>query len=296
MAVHISALKRKEISSAYLFLLPVLLLLLLFYIIPTIMAFFVSMTDYSMLESPVWLGVGNYIKIIHDPVFLKSIVNTVLYSLIYIPGNIVLAFILALMLLQPFVKMKGTWLTMLYLPRMTSMVVASFIWLWLYQPDYGLLNNLLSYVGIPPQKWIYSSSAVLPSVALVTIWKEVGYTTVLVIAGLEGIPKDFYDASEVDGATKWQTFWKITIPLLKPVLLLVIIRTTIESFRVFTQIFVMTKGGPANASTTIIHQIYQTGFEYMRLGEASAMSFILLFILVIVFIPYFRMLREKTTF
>lgn len=296
MAVRTSALKRKEISSAYLFLLPVLLLLLLFYIIPTIMAFFVSMTDYSMLESPVWLGVGNYIKIIHDPVFLKSIVNTVLYSLIYIPGNIVLAFILALMLLQPFVKMKGTWLTALYLPRMTSMVVASFIWLWLYQPDYGLLNNLLSYIGIPAQKWIYSSSAVLPSVALVTIWKEVGYTTVLVIAGLEGIPKDFYDASEVDGATKWQTFWKITIPLLKPVLLLIIIRTTIESFRVFTQIFVMTKGGPANASTTIIHQIYQTGFEYMRLGEASAMSFILLLILVIVFIPYFRMLRERTTF
>jgi ABC-type sugar transport system permease subunit len=288
-----TSIRFRELSSSYLFLLPALLFLLSFYIIPTLMALYISFTEYSVLEPPVWNGGINYFAIFRNPVFFKSLVNTGVYSIIFIPGKIVLAFIVSLALVHPDMRHGGNFLIAYYIPRMTSMVVASFIWMWLYQPDNGLLNSVLRTLSLPPQKWIFATRSVLPSVALVTIWKDFGYTAVLLVAGLQGIPAQMYEASLIDGANRWQIFWRITFPLLKPVTLLVVIRTFIESFRVFTQIFVMTKGGPANASTTIVHQIYLTGFEYLRLGQASSMSFVLLIILMLAFVPYFRMLRTE---
>ena len=142
-------------------------------------------------------------------------------------------------------------------------------------------------------QWIYAIETVLPSVAAVSVWKDFGHTTVLLVAGLLAVHKELREAATIDGAGAWQTFWRVVVPVLKPVILLVVIKTFIESFRAFTQIFVMTRGGPADASTTVVHQIYVTGFEYLRLGEASAMSFLRLIALMVVFVPYYRMLRQE---
>ncbi|HOV37500.1 MAG TPA: sugar ABC transporter permease [Spirochaetales bacterium] len=290
----IPLMRRKEITASYLFLLPALVLLIVFYIVPTLYAFIISFTEYSVLKPPKWNGGVNYIRILTSSTFLQATLNTVVYSLYFIPGIILVSFIIATFLQEFGGRWSGPLLTAFYVPRMTSMVVASFIWLWMYQPDSGLLNSILKFFHLPPQQWIYSTTTVLPSVALVTIWKDFGYTTVLLVAGMQSIQTELYEAARIDGANRWQSFWRITVPLLKPVTLLVVVKTFIDSFRAFTQIFVMTKGGPANASSTIVHQIYVTGFNYLRLGEASAMSFVLLVLLMIAFIPYIRMLRAES--
>jgi ABC-type sugar transport system permease subunit len=290
----VGRIKQREIAAAYLFLLPTLAFLFVFYVVPTMMALFVSFTEYTIIQPPRWNRGVNYLKIFRSSAFLMSIRNTAAYSLIFIPGKIVLAYLVALGLTQFALRGRGAFLSAYYIPRMTSMVVASFIWLWMFQPDNGLLNRILEVLSLPKLQWIYSARLVIPSVSLVTIWKDYGHTAVIIVAGLQGIPAEMYEAARMDGANRWHTFWRITLPLLKPVTLLVLIKTFIESFRVFTQVYVMTKGGPANASTTIVHQIYVTGFDYLKLGQASAMSFVLLALLLIVFIPYYRMLREES--
>ncbi len=159
-------------------------------------------------------------KLYTDPyksTFLQATLNTVVYSLYFIPGIILVSFIIATFLQEFGGRWSGPLLTAFYVPRMTSMVVASFIWLWMYQPDSGLLNSILRFFHLPPQQWIYSTTTVLPSVALVTIWKDFGYTTVLLVAGMQSIQTELYEAARIDGANRWQSFWRITVPLLKPV-------------------------------------------------------------------------------
>ena len=283
----------REFRTAYLFLLPAALLLVVFHILPTVAALFVSFTRYPILRPPEWNGGENYLTIFANPSFRRSILNTALYSVYFIPTKIVLAFLVATAITRSSARLSGVFLVAYYVPRMTSMVVASFIWLWLYQPDNGPLSAVMQAIGLDRVQWIYAIETVLPSVAAVSVWKDFGHTTVLLVAGLLAVPKELREAATIDGANAWQTFWRVVVPVLKPVILLVVIKTFIESFRAFTQIFVMTRGGPADASTTVVHQIYVTGFEYLRLGEASAMSFLLLISLLVVFVPYYRMLRQE---
>jgi ABC-type sugar transport system permease subunit len=252
-----------------------------------------SFTRYSILRPPIWIGIENYLRLLQDRVFLQSILNTVVYGFMYVPGKIVLALILALLLNARFVKPRGLFLAAYYIPVITSMAAASYIWIWIYQPDSGILNGLLGFIGIPQQQWIYASGSVLPSISMVTIWKDFGMSVVLFVAGLQSIPSHLYEAAIVEGANSWQRLWKITMPLLMPVFLLVLVTSIIMSFQVFTAIIIMTQGGPAYASTTIVHQIYLNAFTYLHMGRASAMSFVLLIIISVFSIPQFQRMRRN---
>ena len=286
--------RRNERLTSYLFLAPSLLIIAIFVLGPAVAALYLSFTEYNIIQPPEWIGLGNYLDLIGDNTFLRSMKNTAHYALIYVPGKIIIGLFLAVLLQQTYVRAKGVFLTAFYIPVITSVTAASFIWLFLYRPGDGIFNSLLKALNLPPQTFIYAASTVVASIAAVTIWKDFGLTVVLFVAGLQGIDKQLYDAASIDGASGWQTFWRITLPLLRPVFLLVLITTVIDSFNVFTAIIIMTDGGPAEASTTIVHQIYNNAFVFLRMGKAAAMSMVLLVLVSVLSVPAFMRLRQQT--
>lgn len=272
---------------------PALLMLFLFVAAPTIIAFFLSFTDYSILGKPRFVGIQNYRFALHDNVFRKALFNTAYYAILYVPIKVILSFLIALALTQSFINYKKTFMIFFYLPVLTSMTASSMIWLWIYQPDMGILNGILSALHLPRSQWIYGKSTVIPSISTITIWKDFGYDVVIFVAGLSGIPKELYDAAKVDGAHGWSMVKNITLPLLKTTSLFVIVTSIIASFQVFTAIYIMTQGGPENASTTVVHQIYLNAFSYLKMGRASAMSFVLFVIILFFSLIQFKIIRVE---
>lgn len=272
---------------------PALLMLFLFVAVPTIIAFFLSFTDYSILGKPRFVGIQNYRFALHDNVFRKALFNTAYYAILYVPIKVILSFLIALALTQSFINYKKTFMIFFYLPVLTSMTASSMIWLWIYQPDMGILNGILSALHLPRSQWIYGKSTVIPSISTITIWKDFGYDVVIFVAGLSGIPKELYDAAKVDGAHGWSMVKNITLPLLKTTSLFVIVTSIIASFQVFTAIYIMTQGGPENASTTVVHQIYLNAFSYLKMGRASAMSFVLFVIILFFSLIQFKIIRVE---
>ncbi|RKX55668.1 MAG: sugar ABC transporter permease [Thermotoga sp.] len=278
---------------SYTFIMPALLMLFLFVAVPTIIAFFLSFTDYSILGKPRFVGIQNYRFALHDNVFRKALFNTAYYAILYVPIKVILSFLIALALTQSFINYKKTFMIFFYLPVLTSMTASSMIWLWIYQPDMGILNGILSALHLPRSQWIYGKSTVIPSISTITIWKDFGYDVVIFVAGLSGIPKELYDAAKVDGAHGWSMVKNITLPLLKTTSLFVIVTSIIASFQVFTAIYIMTQGGPENASTTVVHQIYLNAFSYLKMGRASAMSFVLFVIILFFSLIQFKIIRVE---
>ena len=278
---------------SYTFIMPALLMLFLFVAAPTIIAFFLSFTDYSILGKPRFVGIQNYRFALHDNVFRKALFNTAYYAILYVPIKVILSFLIALALTQSFINYKKTFMIFFYLPVLTSMTASSMIWLWIYQPDMGILNGILSALHLPRSQWIYGKSTVIPSISTITIWKDFGYDVVIFVAGLSGIPKELYDAAKVDGAHGWSMVKNITLPLLKTTSLFVIVTSIIASFQVFTAIYIMTQGGPENASTTVVHQIYLNAFSYLKMGRASAMSFVLFVIILFFSLIQFKIIRVE---
>ena len=286
--------RRNERLASYLFLAPSLIIIAIFVLGPAVAALYLSFTEYNIIQPPQWIGAGNYFDLIGDDTFIRSLRNTAQYAFIYVPGKIILGLFLAVLLQQAYVRAKGVFLTAFYIPVITSMTAAAFIWLFLYRPGDGILNTILKALSFPPQTFIYGTGTVIASIAAVTIWKDFGLTVVLFVAGLQGIDKQLYDAASIDGASGWQTFWRITLPLLRPVFLLVLITTVVDSFNVFTAIIIMTDGGPAEASTTIVHQIYNNAFVFLKMGKAAAMSMVLLVLVTVLSVPAFMRLRQQT--
>jgi len=284
---------RLESRGAYLFILPAFIFLALFFALPGIIAFILSFTEYNILNPPKFIGIKNYLTIFKDEVFLKALINTSYFSLLYISGKFILSFLIALALTKPQIRFKRFFLTCYYIPVITSVAAASMIWLWLYEPNVGIFNNILSFLHLPTSKWIYSSRAVIPSITFMTIWKDFGYSVILFIAGLSSIPKEIFEAATVDGAKGWILVRKITIPLLKPTILFVLVTSVIGSFQIFTAIYIMTQGGPANASTTVVHQIYLNAFAYLKMGKACAMAFILFIIILFFSLVQFKLVKES---
>jgi putative chitobiose transport system permease protein len=247
-----------ERLTPYLFLLPALMLMTLTVFWPALQAFLLSFTKYeSPFDQPVWIGLANFQRLWQDPVFWKTLWNSALYLVGVVPVLVVLPLGLAILVNQ---KLPGLhWFrAAYYTPVIISMVVAGIAWKWLYANN-GLLNQFLQYLrvtqeGIP---WLTSPSLSLVSVMVVTIWKGLGYYMVIYLAGLQGIPADLYEAAAIDGSDGWQKHWDITVPLMRPYLLLVGVISAISATKVFEEVFVMTKGGPRNSSKTIVYYIYE---------------------------------------
>jgi multiple sugar transport system permease protein len=247
--------------------------------------------EYGLLlpEAP-WVGLQNYFRQFQDPLFLSSLRNTLLFVGAAVGVGVTLALGLAVL-----IERTGRWAkiyrTLYFIPVVTSLMATSMIWRWLYAPN-GLINFLLTTVGLEAQPWLLSESLALPSLIVLTIWKNLGFDLVLFSAALQSIPKTYYEASSLEGASAWQDFWYITLPQLRPIVLLVSVTAVIRSFRVFTIILAMTQGGPINATRTIVYHIYEQGIQYDEMGYASAAAVILLIIVGFATYVQIRMNRE----
>ncbi len=264
----------------YLFLVPALVLLGIFFFLPFMQTLFLSFNDYSEnLYNPVWSGFANYIAVFKDPVFIKVLLNTFLFLLIAVPFLTIFPLFLAILVNQ---KLRGMKLykVLIYLPVVVSIVVCAIAFKWLYA-EQGILNYFISVVGLGPVGWLTDTRFSLLSVALVTIWKGIGYYMVIYLAALMSVPRELYEACEIDGANSWQKHLTVSVPHLMPTIALVSTISAISAMKVFAEIYVMTKGGPLNSSKTIVYYIYERAFENLDLGMASAMAVILLIIVLI---------------
>ena len=285
--------KRRQGLVAFFFLLPGIGLLVIFLLVPSITVFYFSFTKYSVIEAPEWVGFLNFKQLLlEDSIFKIATFNTAYYTLGTVPLTIAIGLILAV-IVNAKIKFRTFFRVAFYLPVVTSIIAVSVIWMWLYNPTYGLLNYFLQKLSLPTQDWLYDVKLAMPSIILMSVWQRVGYIMILYLAGLQNIPDQLYGAAKIDGANKLASFWYITLPLLKPVTLFVFIITVVGSFQVFSQIYVMTGGGPANATTTIVHQLYVNAFRYFSMGYASAITVLLFLIIFSLSVLSFKFFGER---
>jgi multiple sugar transport system permease protein len=276
-----SRIKRRNAIYGYLFIAPMMLGFLIFMAGPIISAFGLSFTDYSLLHATKIVGVDNYVQIItKDEQFWSSVKNTLYFSAGLIPLNLMLALGLAL-LLSTKLPGVGIFRTAIFTPVVTSIIVWAIVWKYVFATDAGLVNQILHFFGITGPAWMYNTTLVMPVVILVSVLKKVGMNMVIFLAALQDVPKMYYEAATIDGASKWKQFTKITLPMISPSLFLTLIITLIGSLKVFSQISVMTDGGPGNSTSVLVYYIYKLAFKTYDLGYASAVAFILFFLVLV---------------
>lgn len=288
--------KNKDRINIFLLLLPWILTFLVFWAYPVVYSFILSLSEYKTLSNEtVFIGLDNYIAMFNDEVFLKALSNTLLFVFVTVPITTSLATILAVMVDRTNGKLKEFFKAAYFLPSVTSLVVIALIFKNLYSKE-GYINTLLQMVGMSGQSegWLQSLDTALPAIMAMDIWIATGYYMIIVLAGLQTIPKDLYEAADISGATAWQQLKSITLPMLKPTLLFILVVNTIKSFQVFIEIYVMTKGGPLNETTTLVYQVYQNAFEMAdKMGYASAVAYVLFFIILVISLMQMKLLKEK---
>lgn len=271
----------------YLFIAPFYLFFLVIILLPIIIAVINSFTNYDLYKTFDFIGFNNYKTLLSDPLFKKALVNTLIYSVLYIVPSMVLGLLLSL-LLSGENRGHQIFRTGFYLPYIISMVCASTIWLWMFDPAAGFLNQILTSMGFEASTWLKDPSLAMLCVVFVSLWKNLGYCMLINLSGIKGIPAYLYEAAEIDGANSFQRFRNITIPMLQPTTFFLFITSCISSFNVFEQVNVLTNGGPMNTTTTIVHQIYIRGFSEFKMGYASAISVVLMIIVSIITIVNFK--------
>ncbi|MCB5259616.1 MAG: sugar ABC transporter permease [Candidatus Cloacimonetes bacterium] len=310
--------KTKWKISPYLYLLPALIIVVAFRLVPIVMSFVLSFFDWSLQGTGKFIGLENYAKMMKDPVFWQSMGNTFWLVIILVPTTIVLSLFFAVML-NKIKYLKGLFRIVYFMPFVTSLVAVSIVWKLIFNEQTGLMNTFLGYIGISPQAWLSESRGIFlimfenlgfdklpqffhgPSQALfaiiiMTVWKGLGYNTIIYLAGLQNISKVYYEAAEIDGAGKGRQFWNITVPLISPTTFYVLIMTTITTFQAFSQIYLMTdKGGPLNTTKLIVYYIYERGFDVLEMGYASAVA-LALFILVLALTIFQRRMEKHVNY
>lgn len=272
--------KRHSMLMGLLFVAPVVAYVLVIHFIPIASSLYLSFTDYNVLSRPKWVGIANYVKLLFDDsLFWTAMRNTAQYSLEVLPLNIAISLGLAL-LVNRATRGIVIFRTLFYLPVVTSIIAVSMIWLWLYQPQSGLINLLLGKLGIGPIDWLGTPGLALHSLVIMRVWKGVGWNMVIYLAGLQGIPQYLYEAAEIDGASGISRLRYITWPLLKPVTYYIIVMGLISTFQTFGEVYAMTGGGPLDSTTTVAFLIYQRAFQYYEMGEASAVAFLLFLVIL----------------
>ncbi|KHF41642.1 carbohydrate ABC transporter permease [Halalkalibacter okhensis] len=285
--------KNNRIKIApYIFIAPNILLFFAFMIIPILFTFYISFHEWSILGSPSFVGLENYIQMIHDPVFYVSLKNTLYYTVGAVSVSMVLGLTGAILLNRkiPFVSLfRGIF----FAPVVVSLVATGLIWSWMFNANYGLINHFLSTFGISGVNWLNSATWAMPAIIITTIWFKAGYCLVIYLAGLQTIPSSLYESSEMDGANSWHKFWHITLPLLKNTTVFVTVISVINGFMVFDLIYTMTNGGPGYSTTVLIQYIYQKAFIEGHMGYGSTLGTVL-FIIIMIFTSFIMWLgRDK---
>jgi multiple sugar transport system permease protein len=269
------SLRRRQAIEGYLCILPWLVGFVCFTIGPMVAALGLAFMNWDVLTAATFTGLSNFQRILNNPLFYTSVYNTLYLSFISVPLHLLLALLLALALNQ---KLRGmpAYRTAFYLPSQTPLVATALLWVWIYNPDFGLLNAGLGWLGIPPQKWLFDVTLSKPSIVLISLWAGTGTQMIIFLAGLQGVPESLYEAAAIDGAGTWARFRNVTIPMISPVIFFNLIIGIIASFQgFFTLIYVTTRGGPVNSTLTLIIHIYLKAFEDFAFGYASALAMIL---------------------
>jgi ABC-type sugar transport system permease subunit len=280
-------LRRRRILVAYTFMLPSLIVLAVFMFYPLIRAAILSFTNYSVFGVTKYVGLSNYITLLHNSQFWGDLVNTVYYAGVTTPVSVALALALALLLNRRGLPGRGVLRAAIFLPAVVSLAVAAIPFRLMFTPSIGLITYWLGAIGVHSTDWLDSTTLAMPAVIIVGVWKNVGFYMVIYLAGLQTIPKEFYEAARIDGASAWQRFRNVTWPLLSNTTMFVTIIALIASFQAFDQIFVMTQGGPAFSTETLVMLIYREGFQQFQMGYASAIGYVL--VLIILLFSLFQM-------
>jgi multiple sugar transport system permease protein len=278
--------------AGLLFASPIILGLVIWVIVPMVGVLLISMTDWNVLTTPHWLGLNNFVDLFTtDLFFWNTLQVTAYYAVLNVVGTILYSLILASLLNQD-IRGRGIYRTIFYLPTIVPVVASSALWLWLYNPDFGLFNMVLRSIGLPKGLWLASQTSVVPSIVIMSVWGGAGNAIVIFLAALQGVPRQLLEAVEIDGGNWWHRFTAITLPMISPVTLFNVVTSLIASFTVFTQAYVMTNGGPNNASLFYVFLFYRDGFQRNELGLAAALSWVLIVIVALVSILIFRTSRQ----
>lgn len=277
---------RRDAITFYLTISPWLIGFLAFTLVPMVIALYLGFTKWDLFGAPEWAGLGNYARMARDPLFLQSLKVTSLYTAIYVPMEMIGGLSLALLVNQ---KLRGIGIfrTIFYLPSVLAGVAYVVLWMWIFNPQGGLLNTLLAAVGIQGPRWLIDPAWALPSLLLMTFWGW-GRAMVIYLAGLQGVPRELYEAADMDGAGTSAKFWHVTLPMLTPTILFSLILSIIGTFQTFTSAFVATNGGPLDATLFYVLYIYRQAFQFFRMGYASALAWVLFAIIMVLTLLLFR--------
>lgn len=285
----------REALEAYLFILPKMVFFGIFLVTPVIMGVRMAFQNVGPLQST-WVGLDNFKALAQDTVFWQALRNTALYTGVAVPVSVTTALGLA-SLVQPLSnKLQTFYRAAYYLPAVASAVVLALVWKWLFDADYGLFNYLLGLLGIGKVQWLVLPDVALWSIILMAILSPPGGGVVLYLAAMNGIPRELYEAAEIDGASRFQQWLRLTVPLVTPTTLYIVVMSTIGSFQIFTSVFIMTGGGPGNATTTMVTEIYNSAFRFFNFGKASAEALVLFAIVAVLAIIQFRWLSKDVEY
>ena len=282
---------KKEYLTGYLFIALPIIGFILFGLIPIGYSLYISLTKFDLFNDPIFDGFNNYIKLFtDDPIFWKSLVNT-FYSAIGIPIGLGISLFIAIGLTKD-IKGINFFRTMFFLPSVCSIVALTLMWKWIFNGDYGVLNNILAFFGIQGPNWLSNTSWAMPALIIQGVWGGLGGSMVLYIAAIKNVPKIYYEAAEIDGANKWYQFIHITIPSISPTTFYLSITATIGAMQAFVPFMIMTNGGPDFSTTTIVLYLYNNAFKYMNMGYASAMAWILFIVIMGLTLVFFRLSKN----
>jgi multiple sugar transport system permease protein len=296
--VKLTTAERAESRTGWAFVLPGLLLITIFFAIPVLGAFALSFTDFDIYSigepgSTRFVGLQNYIDLVQAPLFRTALTNTFYFVIVGGPLNAAISLAAALLVNAKAVRFKPFFRSALFAPWVTTLVAVALVWRYIYHPQYGILNALLGTVGIGPIDWLGSTTWSMPSIILLSVWKNFGYNMLIFLAGLQSIPEELYEAARLDGASVWQQFRHITLPMLGPTFVFVGIVTMIASFQIFSEPYVMTQGGPLKSTLTLVLYMYEEGFRWWRLGLAAAIAVILFLLTLAGTMIQFRLRKSQ---
>jgi len=283
--------------SAWLFLAPALVVLGVFFLLPVLGALILSLTDYDLyaladIRNLRFVGLGNYWELLHRPLFWSALGHTAYFVAVGVPLSMGASLGAAVLLNSPLARCKPLFRTALFAPVVTTVVAVAVIWRYLFNTKYGMANYLLGLLGIHPVDWLGDPHWAMPTIILFAVWKNFGYNMIIFLAGLQAIPPDLYEAARIDGASSWRQFRHITLPLLKPTLLMVAILTVSGYFQLFAEPYVMTEGGPLQSTVSVLYLMYDEGFKWWNLGSASAVAFLLFLIMFAVTVLMLKLSRH----
>ena len=293
---HLSSLATSRYLFVFFALAPIMAIYAVLRVIPIAQTFWMSFHDYRLVGNRPFIGLDNYAALLEDASFWNALRNTTAFAVFTVFFSVVLGLLVAVVL-SGRIRFRSLYEALYFIPVITPMVPVSIAWKWIYDPTYGLLNYFLGTLGIPPVGWLIYPSYALWAIIAMSVWKVVGYNMIIFLVGIRNIPTLYYEAAAIDGASRSQQFWQITLPLLKPIILFVTVVSTINAYNVFTQVYVMTtgsQGAPGNAVRVLVFDIYENAFRYFKMGYASSEAVVLFLIILVLTLIQFKVIKYDT--